>query len=98
MEEFGIAPRQVATKDEFLLSDKKAPKRPKASLLEDGLCSMIVPARYFPNSTLNHWSLCPHMSTIGAQLLHKIGWKEGQGVGPRVAKKIDTDNDGECHI
>ena len=64
MEEFGIAPRQVATKDEFLLSDKKAPKRPKASLLEDGLCSMIVPARYFPNSTLNH------LVTVSPQVHH----------------------------
>lgn len=77
LEEFGIAPRQVATKDEFLLSEKKAPKRPNTSLLEDSLCSMIIPAR----------------STIGAQLLHKMGWKEGQGIGPRVARKVDTEND-----
>lgn len=54
MEEFGIAPRQVATKDEFLLSEKKAPKRPNTSLLEDSLCSMIVPARYYSNSAVSH--------------------------------------------
>ena len=24
--------------------------------------------------------------TIGMQLLNKMGWKEGQGIGPRVAR------------
>lgn len=28
----------------------------------------------------------PAPSTIGAQLLRALGWKEGQGVGPKVTK------------
>ena len=27
-----------------------------------------------------------------------MGWKEGQGIGPRVPKKIDNDNDGMMQI
>jgi len=36
----------------------------------------------------------PYRSTIGAQLLTKMGWRHGQGVGPRVAKKLHDDNEG----
>ena len=36
----------------------------------------------------------PYRSTIGAQLLTKMGWRHGQGVGARVAKKIHDDNEG----
>ena len=69
------------------------------SLLEDSLCSMIVPSRYYSNSTVTHTvAMVTCRSTIGAQLLHKMGWKEGQGIGPRVPKKVDNDNDGKLWI
>ena len=30
--------------------------------------------------------IIPARSTVGAELLRSMGWKEGQGVGPKVAK------------
>lgn len=29
----------------------------------------------------------PSRSTVGAKLLRSMGWKEGQGVGPKVARE-----------
>ena len=53
------------------------------------------PSQVYSNITLTHTVITrSYRSTIGAQLLHKMGWKEGQGIGPRVARKVDTENDG----
>lgn len=53
-------------------------------------------SQVYSNSAVSYTVIVtPYRSTIGAQLLHKMGWKEGQGVGPRVPKKTDADNDGE---
>ena len=37
----------------------------------------------------------PKEDTIGVQILRKMGWREGQGVGPRVKRKLAGDEDGE---
>lgn len=37
----------------------------------------------------------PKEDTIGIKILRKMGWREGQGVGPRVQRKtVDDDDDG----
>ncbi|TTK32048.1 G patch domain-containing protein 1 [Bagarius yarrelli] len=81
-DEHGIAPRQITTTDSFA-SGKPDQIRDKAraincltapipgdTLLEE----LIAPARY------------SHLSSIGVELLRKMGWKDGQGVGPRVKR------------
>jgi G patch domain-containing protein 1 len=36
----------------------------------------------------------PKEDTIGIKILRKMGWREGQGVGPRVQRKlVDSDDD-----
>ena len=72
----GIAPRAVSTKDEFSQSRQQGVKRAAGDIHHDvipgqsALQSLIVPAH----------------STIGAQLLKALGWKEGEGLGPKVMK------------
>ena len=74
----GIAPREVAAKDEFSRESlRPGSKRPQPNLShpsvipgEPPLQNLIVPAQ----------------STIGAQLLKAMGWREGEGVGPKVVK------------
>jgi G patch domain-containing protein 1 len=40
--------------------------------------------------------LKPKQDTIGIKILRKMGWREGQGVGPRVQRKLaDEEEDGE---
>lgn len=39
----------------------------------------------------------PKQDTVGISLLRKMGWREGQGVGPRVQRKIHGDEDGEMY-
>lgn len=34
----------------------------------------------------------PAEDTIGEQLLARMGWKKGQGIGPRILKRIDPDD------
>src|SRR5271154_4644564 len=37
----------------------------------------------------------PKEDTIGIKILRKMGWREGQGVGPRVQRKLVDDYDDE---
>ena len=39
----------------------------------------------------------PKQDTIGISLLRKMGWREGQGVGPRMQRKVHGDEDGEVY-
>ena len=40
----------------------------------------------------------PKQDTIGISILRKMGWREGQGVGPRVQRKlVEDDEDGEMY-
>ena len=40
--------------------------------------------------------LKPKQDTIGIKILRKLGWREGQGVGPRVQRKLADDDDGDA--
>ena len=36
--------------------------------------------------------------TMGVKLLQKMGWRRGQGVGPKVRRRADGDKRGETHL
>lgn len=72
----GIAPRTIATKEEFSQNKQHGSKRPAGDFHHAvipgvaALQSLIVPAH----------------STIGAKLLKALGWREGEGLGPKLMK------------
>ena len=73
----GIAPKVVSAREKFSQGKEEseiARKRsqPESSVIPGGppLENLIVPSK----------------STIGARLLKAMGWREGEGVGPKVMK------------
>lgn len=77
--EHGIAPRQIVTSDNFKSVELQRKRTAVASAITaDSLLSGL-------GSTLLDL-IVPEKLTIGVRLLRKMGWKEGQGVGPRYEK------------
>ncbi|PSN30385.1 G patch domain-containing protein 1 [Blattella germanica] len=74
MDEFGIAPKVLRATNDFNDSDLK---RKRSHHLSDG----PIPGVPILNEILQ-----PARETVGIRLLMKMGWKPGQGVGPRVSK------------
>ena len=73
MGEFGIAPTVIRTTDDFSDNNQKRRKRvcPSGSIpFEPVLCKLLEGVK----------------DTVGVRLLRKMGWKPGQGVGPRLKK------------
>ncbi|XP_034038819.1 G patch domain-containing protein 1 [Thalassophryne amazonica] len=86
--EHGIAPRQITTSHEFSSSRRDdAQEKAKAVSAQTAL---------IPGDTLLEELISPAKSSIGVELLRKMGWKEGQGVGPRLKRKArrQQTNDG----
>ncbi|XP_036391019.1 G patch domain-containing protein 1 [Megalops cyprinoides] len=77
--EHGIAPCEITTTDDFA-SGKKNQIRDKAR----AIASLTGP---IPGDTVLEDLVTPARSSIGVELLRKMGWKEGQGVGPRLKRK-----------
>ncbi|XP_067105662.1 G patch domain-containing protein 1 isoform X1 [Osmerus mordax] len=77
--EHGIAPSEITTTDEFA-SRRRDQIRDKAR----AITSMSAP---IPGDTLLEDLVTPAKSSMGVELLRKMGWKDGQGVGPRVKRK-----------
>ncbi|XP_041648562.1 G patch domain-containing protein 1 [Cheilinus undulatus] len=77
--EHGIAPREITTSQEFSSSRRDA-VREKARAVN-------AQVALIPGDTLLEELIAPARSSIGVELLRKMGWKEGQGVGPRVKRK-----------
>ncbi|XP_047187564.1 G patch domain-containing protein 1 isoform X1 [Scophthalmus maximus] len=77
--EHGIAPAQITTSQEFS-SSRRDEAREKARAVN-------AQAALIPGDTLLEELIAPARSSIGVELLRKMGWKEGQGVGPRVKRK-----------
>ncbi|MED6253441.1 G patch domain-containing protein 1, partial [Ataeniobius toweri] len=77
--EHGIAPREITTSQEFSSSrrDEAAEKARAVS----------AQAALIPGDTLLEELIAPARLSIGIELLRKMGWKEGQGIGPRVKRK-----------
>ncbi|KAH0519081.1 G patch domain-containing protein 1 [Microtus ochrogaster] len=79
LSEFGIAPKAIVTTDDFA-SKTKDRIREKARQL-------AAAAAPIPGATLLDDLITPAKLSVGFELLRKMGWKEGQGVGPRVKRK-----------
>ncbi|ELK00524.1 G patch domain-containing protein 1 [Pteropus alecto] len=79
LSEFGIAPKAIVTTDDFA-SKTKDRIREKARQL----AAVTAP---IPGATLLDDFITPAKLSVGFELLRKMGWKEGQGIGPRVKRR-----------
>ncbi|TDH17501.1 hypothetical protein EPR50_G00009630 [Perca flavescens] len=77
--EHGIAPREITTSQEFSSSRRDAAGE-KARAVH-------AQAALIPGDTLLEELIAPSRSSVGVELLKRMGWKEGQGVGPRTKRK-----------
>ncbi|KAJ7315466.1 G patch domain-containing protein 1 [Desmophyllum pertusum] len=77
MGEFGIAPKRITTKEEFLSQGSELQNRRKRVVTSEGSEGII------PGGPLLQDLVVPVKMSVGVELLKKMGWKEGQGVGPR---------------
>nr|XP_020458272.1 G patch domain-containing protein 1 isoform X2 [Monopterus albus] len=77
--EHGIAPREITTSQEFS-SGRRDELREKARAVN-------AQTALIPGDTLLEELIAPARLSIGVELLRKMGWKDGQGVGPRVKRK-----------
>ncbi|XP_006887901.1 PREDICTED: G patch domain-containing protein 1 [Elephantulus edwardii] len=84
LSEFGIAPKAIVTTDDFA-SKTKDRIREKARQLAAATAPI-------PGATLLDDLIAPAKLSIGFELLRKMGWKEGQGVGPRVKRRPRRQN------
>ncbi|XP_075694562.1 G patch domain-containing protein 1 [Rhinoderma darwinii] len=84
--EFGIAPTEIMTTDDFA-------SKTKDRILEKAreLASVTAP---IPGATILEDLISPAKITIGVQLLRQMGWKEGQGVGPRIKRRAQKQKPG----
>lgn len=73
---FGIASRRVQTTDNFNYKEEENRKR-NFPVLSDGPIPGEPPLKELVK---------PVRETIGVKLLQKMGWKQGQGIGPRIEK------------
>ncbi|XP_006173713.2 LOW QUALITY PROTEIN: G patch domain-containing protein 1 [Camelus ferus] len=79
LSEFGIAPKAIVTTDDFA-SKTKDRIREKARQLAAATAPI-------PGATLLDDLITPTKLSVGFELLRKMGWKEGQGIGPRVKRR-----------
>ncbi|KAJ6665996.1 hypothetical protein lerEdw1_000900 [Lerista edwardsae] len=79
LSEHGIAPKEITVSDEFASKNKDKIKEKARQIA--GAAAPI------PGATVLDEFIAPAKITIGIDLLQKMGWKEGQGVGPRVKRK-----------
>ncbi|NXB34529.1 GPTC1 protein, partial [Eulacestoma nigropectus] len=79
LSEFGIAPKDITTTDDFA---SKAKDRIKEKARR--IAGVVAP---IPGTTALDDLIGPSKITVGVELLRKMGWKEGQGIGPRVKRK-----------
>ncbi|KAK6185830.1 hypothetical protein SNE40_007977 [Patella caerulea] len=91
--EHGIAPRKIATAESYT-SEERQRKRKALALAVTG------DAIGQKDTTLIDL-VVPDSLPIGIRLLRKMGWKEGQGVGPRISsknrKKKKNSNEGKVY-
>ncbi|XP_024150811.1 G patch domain-containing protein 1 [Oryzias melastigma] len=77
--EHGIAPRQITTSREFSSGHRDE--------VADKARAVGAQAALIPGDLLLEELITPARSSIGVELLRRMGWREGQGVGPRVKRK-----------
>ncbi|XP_006822594.1 G patch domain-containing protein 1-like [Saccoglossus kowalevskii] len=83
--EFGIAPKKITTTDDFASDEKDNRKRTIDS-------SSIIPGL----SALDELVI-PTRTPIGIRLLSKMGWKKGQGIGPKIKRKTKKKNESKTY-
>lgn len=73
----GIAPKSVQVKSDY--KDESASKP-----------TTTHRAVFRTNATDNALEdlIRPTQNTIGVKMLRKMGWREGQGIGPRIKRKL----------
>ncbi|XP_071959371.1 G patch domain-containing protein 1-like isoform X2 [Antedon mediterranea] len=76
--EYGIAPRQITTTDTY---DQQEDRKKKVRVDIDG---GVIPG-HAPLQDL----IQPNRESIGIRLLRKMGWRHGQGIGPRQKQRQD---------
>lgn len=74
--EFGIAPKRITTKEMFSVLDREPQSRKRVVEADDAL-------RVIPGEPVLQDLVLPVKMSVGVELLKKMGWKEGQGIGPR---------------
>ncbi|XP_054026086.1 G patch domain-containing protein 1 [Dryobates pubescens] len=79
LSEFGIAPKDITTTEDFASKAKDRIKE-KARQVAGAVASI-------PGTTAFDDLIGPSKITVGVELLRKMGWKEGQGIGPRIKRK-----------
>uniref|UniRef100_A0A8C6UW55 G patch domain containing 1 n=1 Tax=Neogobius melanostomus TaxID=47308 RepID=A0A8C6UW55_9GOBI len=77
--EHGIAPSEITRSAEFQSGHKDAATAKARAV--NAQSSLI------PGDTLLEEIIAPAESSIGVELLKTMGWREGQGIGPRVKRK-----------
>jgi len=71
--EHGIAPKQVKIKSDYKDESRSVLRAGRSGAgLGLGFEDMVKPTR----------------NTIGVKMLKKMGWREGQGVGPKIKRKL----------
>ncbi|CAG0913112.1 unnamed protein product [Notodromas monacha] len=96
--EFGFAPKGIIATDTFIS------RLDSAKLLAAKRRKMEAGTEVIPGASFLEDMITPVKDSKGVVLLRQMGWKPGQGVGPRVSK--DTPEEGEeeerkvygCHI
>ncbi|XP_069758060.1 G patch domain-containing protein 1 [Narcine bancroftii] len=89
LEEHGIAPRGIVTTSDFASKAKDEVQEKSRAL-----ASVTGP---IPGATILDDLITAAKITIGVQLLRKMGWKEGQGLGPRVKRTAQRQRSVEGH-
>nr|XP_055061856.1 G patch domain-containing protein 1 isoform X1 [Misgurnus anguillicaudatus] len=84
--EHGIAPQEIVTTVDFA-SEKRDQIKDKARAVN--FLAAPIPG----DTGLLEELIAPARSSIGVQLLRKMGWKDGQGVGPRLKRKQSKQNE-----
>ena len=80
MGDFGIAPQKLHTSDKFSKESEASKKRKHVpENLGDG---GIIPGEPVLDQLIR-----PAKETVGVRLLKEMGWKPGQGVGPKLTRK-----------
>ncbi|CAB0000370.1 unnamed protein product, partial [Nesidiocoris tenuis] len=75
VDDFGIAPSVLRAKSEY--SGAKSAKKRERVYFQEGP---------IPGDPVLQKILEPAKNTVGVLLLMKMGWKPGQGIGPRISK------------
>ncbi|XP_064599154.1 G patch domain-containing protein 1-like [Liolophura sinensis] len=82
--EHGIAPRTFTTTDSFVSTDAS-----RKRVIAGSSRPSVIPGDWLLTELI-----VPDVTPIGVRLLRKMGWRDGQGIGPRQKKKIKQKDTG----